>query len=957
MALFIMLLRKMAKNRWLELSLLTGLVITVGLASSMPIYTGSILQRMLLKDLEASQTANGIYPGAYSASATILNYRPEDQAQMVKEADRYMEEEVLAWLGMPVQTQTTQRETLTLPIVPADPQKADPNVKRLASIAALSGMENYIELVDGRLPSKEIKNGVYEALVTEDALTGLKMVIGTEFVFRDQSIKGEVRVLPVGVIRYKDDQGLYWNFQENKFAQQFLIPYELFEEKFTKEGAMRVQFLIWRANLDYTKLAISQAEAPLEIRVSHTKLLSGTFGTSYVSMAAEPVLKTYSGKESKLRLMLWSLNVPVLIMLGFYLLLVANLTVGRQKNEIAVFRSRGAGRMQIMGVFAAEALLLGAIAMGVGPFLGLFIAKALGASNGFLEFVQRAKLDAELSSEAYRYAGVAAVCSVLMMLVPVFLATRSTIVSHKTQLARVRTFSLAHKFGLDAILLGISVYGIFSFRRRTADLQALGLNSMDFKVDPLLFAVPAIFILGFSLLLLRVYPLAIRLLYRIGRKWWSPPAYSALIQVGRSATGYQFIMLFLAMTMATGLFGASAARTINQNAEDQIRYKNGADLVLMAKWENDAPPQSDGEEKSNELNTSKRVQYSEPPFIPFTELPGIESIAKVFSRKGDLVEKSSNAEVTIMGIETDDFGQTSWMRDRLMDHHFYDYLNLIAQDPAAVLISRSIAEEFKVQPGDALSIRWDGTAYSTVQIYGIVDYWPTWNPNPQQAAGQTQAPQAGNGNKLVKPKLVVGNLSYLESTLALEPYNVWLKLKPEASLQEVYKSIEEKKISLVSVVNTAQDVSDSRKDPFRLALNGAMTLGFVISAGVCLIGFLLYWLLSFSGRTLQFGIYRAMGITLPQLVGMIALELLLTSGAAILIGGAAGLVTGKLFVPFFQLSFNFSDQALPFQVIFKAIDELRLYAVVSAMVAFGLAILGFMLSRIRIHQAVKLGED
>ena len=51
MALFIMLLRKMAKNRWLELSLLTGLVITVGLASSMPIYTGSILQRMLLKDL------------------------------------------------------------------------------------------------------------------------------------------------------------------------------------------------------------------------------------------------------------------------------------------------------------------------------------------------------------------------------------------------------------------------------------------------------------------------------------------------------------------------------------------------------------------------------------------------------------------------------------------------------------------------------------------------------------------------------------------------------------------------------------------------------------------------------------------------------------------------------------------------------------------------------------------
>lgn len=957
MALFIMLMRKMAKNRWLELSLLTGLVITVGLASSMPIYTGSILQRMLLKDLEASQTANLMYPGAYAASATVLNYRAEDQAGLVKEADRYMEEEVLPRLGMPVQTYTIQRETVTLPVVPADPQKADPTVKRLASIAALSGMESYIELVDGRLPSKEIKDGVYEALVTEDALTSLKMVIGTEFVFRDQSIKTEVRILPVGVIRYKDDQGLYWNFQNNKLDQQFLIPFELFEEKFTNEGVMRVQFMVWRANLDYTKLAIKYAEVPLGIKVEHTKLLSGSFGTSYVSMAAEPVLKANNGKESKLRLMLWSLNVPVMIMLGFYLLLVGNLTIGRQKNEIAVLRSRGAGRMQIMGIYAAEALLLGTVAMGIGPFLGLFIAKALGASNGFLEFVQRAKLDAVLTAEAYRYAGIAAVCSVLMLLVPVLLATRSTIVSHKVELARVRTLSLSHKFGLDAILLGISVYGILSFRRRTSDLQALGLNSMDFKVDPLLFAVPAVFILGFSLLLLRIYPLMIRLLYRIGRKWWSPPAYSALIQVGRSATGYQFIMLFLAMTMATGLFGASAARTINRHAEDQIRYTNGADLVLTSKWENDAPPQTDGEEKLSASNTSKRVQYSEPPFIPFTELPGVESTAKVFSRKGDLVDKSANAEVTIMGIETDDFGRTSWMRDHLMDHHFYDYLNLISQDPAAVLISRSIADEFRINAGDTLSIRWDGTAYATVQVYGIVDYWPTWNPRPQQAAAQTQSTQAGNVNKPQKPKLVVGNLSYLESALAMEPYNVWLKLKPEASLQQIYKSFEEKKLPLVSVVNTAQDISDSRKDPFRLALNGAMTLGFVISAGVCLIGFLLYWLLSFSGRTLQFGIYRAMGVTLPQLVGMIALELLLTSGAAVLIGGITGTVTGKLFVPFFQLSFNLSDQALPFRVILQASDELRLYAVVLAMVAFGLAVLGFMLSRLRIHQAVKLGED
>ncbi|UUZ94671.1 hypothetical protein LJK87_09165 [Paenibacillus sp. P25] len=57
-----------------------------------------------------------------------------------------------------------------------------------------------------------------------------------------------------------------------------------------------------------------------------------------------PALQTLSGyyaKEEKLRLMLWSLNVPVMMMLAYYLFMVSNLITERQKTEIAVLRSRG----------------------------------------------------------------------------------------------------------------------------------------------------------------------------------------------------------------------------------------------------------------------------------------------------------------------------------------------------------------------------------------------------------------------------------------------------------------------------------------------------------------------------------------------------------------------------------------------------------------------------------------
>ncbi|MNY46024.1 FtsX-like permease family protein [compost metagenome] len=136
-----------------------------------------------------------------------------------------------------------------------------------------------------------------------------------------------------------------------------------------------------------------------------------------------------------------------------------------------------------------------------------------------------------------------------------------------------------------------------------------------------------------------------------------------------------------------------------------------------------------------------------------------------------------------------------------------------------------------------------------------------------------------------------------------------------------------------------------------------MTLGFLIAMGISFIGFLLYWVLSLYGQILQFGVLRAMGISYRQLIGMLVAEQLLTSGAAVLIGMITGNTGSRLFVPLFQLTFDSSSQVPPFQVSFDPRDQLNLYIIVTIMIGLGLLLLGTMLSRIKIHQAVKLGED
>jgi putative ABC transport system permease protein len=964
MALFLMILRKMAKNRWLELSLLMGLVISVALASSMPIYTHAILQRMLIKDLEVQQTNTQKYPGLVTNHGFFA--KSKDGDKRLPQTDAFMAE-ISKRFGLPILQSTITRSTMTVGFTPSDPSKIDPKVQRSGEVAAMTDLEKHIRLVDGVMPSTQLVDGVYEAWVFPELLTRMKIVLGNELTIVNKDANTSIRIKPVAVIERTDLADIYWTNEMKDLESRFFISAALFEQDFTKNSNFMDMFSFWTIALDYHQLKLEGIETYIAAYKEMDAYFSQYLETFTSSNSTISTLQTYGEKEKKLRILLLSLNVPVCILLAFYLFMVANLITERQKTEIAVLRSRGASRAQILIGYVIEGVVLGGIALLIGPYVGLQLTKILGASNGFLTFVQRTTMEVKLGKEAYQYGLIAVVASVGMTIIPAVLATRVSIVGHKQTLARKNKLSFVHKIYLDVVLLVVSIYELHSFKQRMNDLTALGLDSLDLKVDPLLFVVPALFIFAMGLFLLRLYPWVIQLIYAVGRKWWPPYLYSTLLQVGRSTTQYQFIMLFIIMTLATGIFSASAARTMNKNVEEKIQYKNGSDIVLQTTWDNDAPPPQKGppgfgEEKAlgSEGGGKKRVQYVEPPFMPFTQLTGVESAARVFQKNDAYIAVGKDTKrTTLMGIDTDDFGRTAWFRDHLLDHHFYDYLNVLATDSKAVLISRSIAEETGADVGDVVRLGWNDVEGATAVIYGIIDYWPSWNPNPILTASTSSGSKAdaSKQSKVDAPKLVIGHLSFIQNNLAVEPYDVWLKLKPDMTSQALYDALEQKHISVTRLVNTNLMVIATKNDPFQLAVNGVMTLGFVIAIGISFIGFLLYWLLSLYGQILQYGVFRAMGISYRQLIGMLAVEQLLTSGAGVLIGMITGNTASQLFVPLFQLTFDSSSQVPPFQVRFDPNDQLHLYIIVTIMIGMGLLLLGTMLSRIKIHQAVKLGED
>ena len=86
-------------------------------------------------------------------------------------------------------------------------------------------------------------------------------------------------------------------------------------------------------------------------------------------------------------------------------------------------------------------------------------------------------------------------------------------------------------------------------------------------------------------------------------------------------------------------------------------------------------------------------------------------------------------------------------------------------------------------------------------------------------------------------------------------------MKLEGSSKPVYDFIEENNIPVESFADTQALITEMKNDPMLQGTNGILTVGFVIVLLLCTVGFLIYWILSIQSRVLQFGIFRAMGMS------------------------------------------------------------------------------------------------
>jgi putative ABC transport system permease protein len=287
-------------------------------------------------------------------------------------------------------------------------------------------------------------------------------------------------------------------------------------------------------------------------------------------------------------------------------------------------------------------------------------------------------------------------------------------------------------------------------------------------------------------------------------------------------------------------------------------------------------------------------------------------------------------------------------------------MNQLAANPAGVLVPEELLTKQKLKIGDTLRLGvTTGVAGQSIpleaQIVGSFDLFPTWYPE--------------DGT------MIVGNLEELFLRSGAEyPHEVWLGTTPEADPDFIAYAVrgfsilldrqaDQSKLvqnglnTIVKEWSSAElNIRAEQRRPERQGLFGLLSVGFVSSALLTVLGFLLYALFSFRRRFIEMGMLRAIGLSIRQMTSLLAAELAFLVLLGIGVGTALGVFASRLFVPFLQIGASTQSQYPPFQIEIAWLSIAEIYVLFALLFLAALSVLSGLLVRMRIFQAIKLGE-
>ena len=392
------------------------------------------------------------------------------------------------------------------------------------------------------------------------------------------------------------------------------------------------------------------------------------------------------------------------------------------------------------------------------------------------------------------------------------------------------------------------------------------------------------------------------------------------------------------------------ARTLDQSLIDRMYYKYGGDYFLAEAGENlaaEAEAAGGGEAGGGgSASETEAVEVGGWVFVPVSEhlkVPGIKAATRIGSYPATAVIGKTTAQGRFYGIDRLEFPRVAFFRLDFAYSQLGALMNRLALDNSALLVSPNFMTDYALNVGDRVELMvsvWGERRAIPFIIADLIKYFPTYYPDEKE-----------------QPYLFVGNLDYIfEQMGGIFPYDVWIRTEPDIDPEEVQKQLLDYDIRVISMRGSREAIEREQARPERTGVFGILSVGFVAAAILTLLGFLLHSFISFRRRFIEFGVLRAIGLSVGQMIGFLGFEQLLLIVTGTTAGTLLGIVVSRVFIPFLQVGTDRNIDIPPFVVLIAWSDIFKIYLVFGVMLTAAVASMIWFLLHLRIFEAVKLGE-
>ena len=540
-----------------------------------------------------------------------------------------------------------------------------------------SDLNEHAGLIDGgRIPDNsnnqldQNSTLVIEALISEEAAWESGIEIGDTLsvvpFWSDELDRANVVV--TGVLRKLNSDTNFWYLNELVFSANTgdsfrTVPFYVSEDTYFQ--VLGKSFANMDTNygwmFDVQKDLISADKAQDGIR--SIELLESAVRAQLPNYrqftSLDELLVDYEKRLFFSKLPMFVLLVLVAVVVLYYIVTLSGLLIERQKGEIALLRSRGAGFWHLISIFTVEGLTISGLSIVLGPLMAAGAIKLAGSTPIFAELLGGTGLDVKLSGAAYALGAVGGVFSFCALMIPAIQASRISVTAYRRESARPSGLPFFQKYYIDVLLL---ILLVVLFRQLTEQgslfaSQAFGKTTANY----LLLAVPAITLLGFALVLLRLFPVALNLASRVLSKVLPVGPTLGLWQMARNPAYYARLSLLLILTAGLGIFAASFGGTLDRSFKERVLYSTGSEIRI------------DG-------ISMDATGFSRPLQSSYEQIDGVSAASSVYRGWAYDYTDLTSDKIQILAINPSNFGDVGWFRDDFLSKNKTDVLASLESD-------------------------------------------------------------------------------------------------------------------------------------------------------------------------------------------------------------------------------------------------------------------------------------